>query len=76
MNGASRYRAVALDIDGTIVQGGETYAVDHELAALLRELTDDGVHLALATGRMYPGARLGTCIRGSSIHTYTSGCPS
>lgn len=74
-------KLVALDIDGTIIPPAH-YGHDHEpterMRAAVRTLTDAGVYVILASGRMFPGTlqvaqRLGlpgpvVCQQGCSVH--------
>jgi len=73
-------KLVALDIDGTIVPGrGEsTDLPSPRMTAAIRELVTAGVHVVLASGRMFPGTRLIAehlglttpviCQQGCSVH--------
>jgi Cof subfamily protein (haloacid dehalogenase superfamily) len=74
-------KLVALDIDGTIIPPAH-YGHDHEpsprLTRAVRACTDSGIHVILASGRMFPGTsqiarHLGVpgpviCQQGCSVH--------
>jgi Cof subfamily protein (haloacid dehalogenase superfamily) len=73
-------KLVALDIDGTIVPGrGDSNELPGErVRRAIAGLTDAGVHVVLASGRMFPGTqRIATCLglrtpvicqQGCSVH--------
>lgn len=74
-------KLVALDIDGTVIPPAH-YGHDHEptarLTSAVRGLVDAGIHVVLASGRMFPGTskiarHLGLpgpviCQQGCSVH--------
>jgi Cof subfamily protein (haloacid dehalogenase superfamily) len=76
----SAIRLVALDIDGTLLPPGARPDAlpDDQLTAAVRELVSTGVHVVLASGRMFPGtARIGrhlglttplVCQQGAAVH--------
>jgi Cof subfamily protein (haloacid dehalogenase superfamily) len=49
------YRLIALDLDGTLLMPDKT--IPEEVKAAIRQLTEAGVIVTLATGRMYPTVR-------------------
>ena len=71
---------IALDIDGTLIAPGAGHQAvpDAEIADAIARLVEAGVHVVLASGRMYPGtARIARhlrldgpliCQQGASIH--------
>ncbi|MBK6662880.1 MAG: HAD-IIB family hydrolase [Thermoflexaceae bacterium] len=71
-------KLVALDIDGTIVPAGADVP-SPRITAAVRTLTDSGIAVVLASGRMFPGTAriarhlgLGTpvvCQQGCSVHS-------
>lgn len=73
-------RLVALDIDGTLLPpGAKPDALpDEALSTSVRALVESGVHVVLASGRMFPGtARIGrhlglttplVCQQGAAVH--------
>jgi Cof subfamily protein (haloacid dehalogenase superfamily) len=75
-------RLIALDIDGTIIPPahyGHDHAPSERLIRVIREVSDQGIAVVLASGRMFPGTAsvakaLGLvtpviCQQGCSIHT-------
>ena len=49
------YRLIALDLDGTLLMPDKT--IPEEVKTAIRQLTEAGVIVTLATGRMYPTVR-------------------
>lgn len=77
----SSTRLIALDIDGTLLPPGAHHkdVPDQRITKAISVLLEHGVHVALASGRMYPGTaligqHLGLtlpliCQQGAAIHT-------
>ncbi len=74
-------KLVALDIDGTVIPPhgyGETHDPSARLTAAVRRCVDSGIHVVLASGRMFPGtSQIGRhfglktpviCQQGCSVH--------
>ncbi|MEO8539177.1 MAG: HAD family hydrolase [bacterium] len=74
-------RLIALDIDGTVIPPahyGHDHAPSDRLTAAVRGCVDAGIHVVLASGRMFPGtARIANhfglpgpviCQQGCSVH--------
>lgn len=50
----AKYKLIAADMDGTLLD--DKYRVEPELTAVLEKCRDRGIHLVIATGRLYVSA--------------------